>query len=482
MSDVRTDPLTPEEIASVPRAGVPVPDPRARRRAGRGGPRRRSTTISRAGASRRQYELTDPIIESSHGETRRPSAPGRRRAVAERDEVEKKPHSVPFLFNLWERDERFWKIDSEPGDRRHGAAAAGLGGGRPDGGRRRDQEAGRRRQARLAPGLRVLAARDARPRSRAGSRSTTSAPRTAGCRSPPGSHKLGEKLPGRVRRRQLLHARRAPRASARCRPPEEAGLEVVGYELKAGECGFHHALIWHASGPNTSQNPRRGFIPRYVAGGTIWLGAVRFPYNYTDAELECAPGRADPRPALPAHRDGVLIGRRALGRRARHAPRDAPPVVGVGRHLDALLLRVAEEAAQPADVALVRGERDPVVEARAVDEVALGHLVDRALERLEAAPAPCRSRAGRTRRRRARTGTAARGCRGSPPPRRRTAAPRASGFAVLLVAAPGGDVAEPGGAHDLEQVRPVAQAAVVAERRPQADTVRRRGARGSAAR
>ena len=30
--------------------------------------------------------------------------------------------------------------------------------------------------------------------------------------------------------------------------PEEAGLESVGYQLKAGECGFHHALIWHASG------------------------------------------------------------------------------------------------------------------------------------------------------------------------------------------------------------------------------------------
>ncbi len=81
--------------------------------------------------------------------------------------------------------------------------------------------------------------------------------------------------------------------------PEEAGLEVVGYELKAGECGFHHALIWHASGPNTSPNPRRGFIPRYVAGGTIWLGALRFPYNYTDDELECAPGEPIHGPHFP---------------------------------------------------------------------------------------------------------------------------------------------------------------------------------------
>ena len=38
----------------------------------------------------------------------------------------------------------------------------------------------------------------------------------------------------------------------------------------------------------------------------MWLGALRFPYNYTDEELECAPGEPDPRPALPAHRDRFL--------------------------------------------------------------------------------------------------------------------------------------------------------------------------------
>ena len=88
-------------------------------------------------------------------------------------------------------------------------------------------------------------------------------------------------------------------ASARCGPRRSEGLDVVGYELKAGECGFHQALLWHASGPNTSQNHRRGFIPRYVAGGTTWLGAQRFPYNYTDAELECAPGEPIHGPHFP---------------------------------------------------------------------------------------------------------------------------------------------------------------------------------------
>ena len=28
--------------------------------------------------------------------------------------MKKQPHSVPFLFNLWERDERFWKIVANP--------------------------------------------------------------------------------------------------------------------------------------------------------------------------------------------------------------------------------------------------------------------------------------------------------------------------------------------------------------------------------
>jgi len=113
-----------------------------------------------------------------------------------------------------------------------------------------------------------------------------------------GSHKLGEKLPVEFGDgSSFMHPERP--GLGEVLPPEEAGLEVAAYELKAGECGFHHALIWHASGPNTSPNPRRGFIPRYVAGGTMWLGELRFPYNYTDEELECAPGEPIHGPHFP---------------------------------------------------------------------------------------------------------------------------------------------------------------------------------------
>src|SRR4029079_2458241 len=59
-----------------------------------------------------QYELTDPIVESHEGETT--ATVGSGVATVEKTETEKVPHSVPFLFNLWERDERFWSIDANP--------------------------------------------------------------------------------------------------------------------------------------------------------------------------------------------------------------------------------------------------------------------------------------------------------------------------------------------------------------------------------
>ena len=294
MTEIRTDPLTPEEIARYNDQGFLLP---IRVLADEQVARAREALDDHLEGRResKAYELTDPIVDSDHGKATAGS--GTASAVAETTEVEKKPHSVPFLFNLWERDERFWEIVANPVIA--GMARQLLGSDEvvlmEDGAVVKKPVVG----GRLAwhqdfaywplatPGAVTcwIALDDV-------------SAENGGMQVAAGSHKLGEKLPVEFGDgSSFMHAQRP--GLGEVRPPEEEGLEVVGYELKAGECGFHHALLWHASGPNTSQNPRRGFIPRYVAGGTMWLGALRFPYNYTDEELECAPGEPIHGPHFP---------------------------------------------------------------------------------------------------------------------------------------------------------------------------------------
>ncbi len=296
MSNVRTDPLTPEEIATYHEQGFLFPIrvlsdeqvEEAREALGDHLEGRRQS---------QQYELTDPIVESSQGETKATVGSGVATAVAEETAVEKVPHSVPFLFNLWERDDRFWRIDANP---TIGGMARQLLGSKEvvlleDGAIIKKPVVG----GRLAwhqdyaywplatPGAVTcwIALDDVGPENGA-------------MQVAKGSHKLGEKLPVEFGDgTSFMHDERP--GLGEVTEPEQAGLEAVGYELEAGECGFHHPLIWHASGPNTSPNQRRAFVPRYVAGGTMWLGALRFPYNYSDEELECAPGEPIHGPHFP---------------------------------------------------------------------------------------------------------------------------------------------------------------------------------------
>jgi ectoine hydroxylase-related dioxygenase (phytanoyl-CoA dioxygenase family) len=294
VSDVRTDPLTPEEIATYHEQGFLFPirvlddaqveELRAALDDHLEG-RRQSQT----------YELTDPIIDS--GQQTATVGSGTTTAVAEKTEVEKKPHSVPFLFNLWERDERFWAVDRNP-------VIAGMA----------RQLLGAKEVVLMEDGAVIKKPvvggklswhQDFAywPLASPGAVTCWIALDDVGASNGAmqvarGSHKLGEKLPVEFGDGSSFMQEERPGIEP-LQPPEEVGLEVVGYELKAGECGFHHALLWHASGPNTSPNPRRGFIPRYVAGGTTWLGALRFPYNYTDEELECAPGEPIHGPHFP---------------------------------------------------------------------------------------------------------------------------------------------------------------------------------------
>ena len=67
--------------------------------------------------------------------------------------------------------------------------------------------------------------------------------------------------------------------------PQQLGLTVEALELEPGEATIHHALTWHASGVNTTDQPRRAAVVRYVADGTTWFGARRYEFNYTDEEL-----------------------------------------------------------------------------------------------------------------------------------------------------------------------------------------------------
>lgn len=294
MSEIRTDPLTPEEIAGYHERGFLFPirvlDDAQVARA-----REALDDHLEGRRESKAYELTDPIVDGDHGQATVGS--GTASAVIETTEVEKKPHSVPFLFNLWERDERFWEIVSNP-------VIAGMA----------RQLLGSEEVVLMEDGAvikkPVVGGRLAWHQDYAYWPLATPGAVTCwialddvgaengGMQVAAGSHKLGEKLPVEFGDgSSFMHAERP--GVGEVRPPEEEGLEVVGYELEAGECGFHHALLWHASGPNTSPNPRRGFIPRYVAGGTMWLGALRFPYNFTDDELECVPGEPIHGPHFP---------------------------------------------------------------------------------------------------------------------------------------------------------------------------------------
>lgn len=293
MSNVRTEPLTPQEVAEYHERGFLLPI-RVLDDAQVETARQALEEHLEGGRDSKTYELTDPIVEKEGAAT---VGAGSASAVLEKAEVEKKPHSVPFLFNLWERDERFWSIVSNPVIA--GMARQLLGSEEvvlmEDGAVVKKPTVGGRLAWHQDYAYWPLAAPNAVTCWIAldDVSSANGAMMVAD-----GSHKLGEKLPVEFGDgSSFMHDERP--GIGEVRPPEEVGLDVVGYELNAGECGFHHALLWHASGPNTSPNPRRGFIPRYVAGGTTWLGAQRFPYNYTDEELECAPGEPIHGPHFP---------------------------------------------------------------------------------------------------------------------------------------------------------------------------------------
>jgi hypothetical protein len=224
-----------------------------------------------------RYELTDPVI------VRR----GVDGASLEYDEsvYSKTPTKLPFLFNLWKYDERF--------------RAIGLD----------------RRIAHLAGQLLntddLLLFEDNVVVKTAGYGTlswhqdysywpiaTPNAitvwialddvgPGNGGLQVVPGSHRWEERLPVGFRDSQPLMQEFRPSLEPMPQEPAAEGHPVVTYEMKAGECGFHHPLLWHSSTPNTSDRPRNAFILRYLPVGTIWLGNSRMPYD----DVGCPPGQ-----------------------------------------------------------------------------------------------------------------------------------------------------------------------------------------------
>lgn len=105
-----------------------------------------------------------------------------------------------------------------------------------------------------------------------------------------GSHHLGERLPVTFGTGTPYLRESRPPSVGEIGDPDALGLPVEVVELAPGEVSLHSALTWHASGPNRSDRGRRAMVVRYVADGTIWLGAERYEYNYTDEEVGLSPG------------------------------------------------------------------------------------------------------------------------------------------------------------------------------------------------
>jgi ectoine hydroxylase-related dioxygenase (phytanoyl-CoA dioxygenase family) len=100
-----------------------------------------------------------------------------------------------------------------------------------------------------------------------------------------GSHLLGERLPAVFGTGAVYFRDRRPPVVEPVSDPHQLGLTVEALELEPGEASIHHALTWHASGPNTTDQPRRAAVVRYVADGTTWFGARRYEFNYSDEEV-----------------------------------------------------------------------------------------------------------------------------------------------------------------------------------------------------
>jgi hypothetical protein len=270
LTDVRTSPLTPAEIGQYNRDGYLFPlrvlsDAQVIEL-------KEAIDDHLSGRIKSPtYELTDPI------RIRRVVAPDGGVNFEYEGAQESPPHTFGFLFNLWKSDPRFARIGMNP-------AIAGIA----------RQLLGAKRVLLMEDNVVLKVPRSKTlpwhqdysywPLAEPGAITVWIAlDNITGANGAmmvvPGSHKLGERLPVSFGDAQAFMQDERPSIPAVPQDPRALEQQVITYELKAGECGFHHALLWHGSTPNTLSSVRCAFVLRYLASGTIWLGASRFPYD-----------------------------------------------------------------------------------------------------------------------------------------------------------------------------------------------------------
>lgn len=223
-----------------------------------------------------RYELTDPVVVKR-------AADG---ATLEYDESanSEKPTTLPFLFNLWKSDDRFKRVGL---DRRISDVARQLL-------RSDDLLLFEDNVVSKTPGYGTLSWHQDYSYWPIATPTAVTVwialddvgPDNGGMQVVPGSHKGEERLPVWFKDSTALMQEFRPELQPMPQDPAAAGLPVVQYTMRAGECGFHHPLVWHSSTPNTSNEARNAFILRYLPVGTVWLGNERMPYE----DIGCRPG------------------------------------------------------------------------------------------------------------------------------------------------------------------------------------------------
>jgi ectoine hydroxylase-related dioxygenase (phytanoyl-CoA dioxygenase family) len=102
----------------------------------------------------------------------------------------------------------------------------------------------------------------------------------------PGSHGTVEHLPVAFGDASTFMGEHRPEVPELTQDPAAEGHPISTYDLRAGQGGFHHPLVWHGSTPNATLSTRCAYVLRYVATGTRWWGSARIPYD----DIGCAAG------------------------------------------------------------------------------------------------------------------------------------------------------------------------------------------------